>query len=130
MQLGYVIFYVPDVEAAIAFYERAFGMKRRFLVPGEYGELDTGATALGFASENMADKNGVSIRPSRRTDAQSAAAEIAFVLEDPAAAFDQAVAAGAAPVKRAERKPWGQTVAYVRDLNGFLVELCTPAPAQ
>jgi lactoylglutathione lyase len=22
--------------------------------------------------------------------------------------------------------PWGQTVAYVRDNNGFLVELCTP----
>jgi lactoylglutathione lyase len=24
------------------------------------------------------------------------------------------------------KKPWGQTVAYVRDLDGHLVELCTP----
>jgi len=22
--------------------------------------------------------------------------------------------------------PWGQTIAYVADINGFLVELCTP----
>ncbi len=23
-------------------------------------------------------------------------------------------------------KPWGQVVAYVRDLDGFLIEICTP----
>lgn len=23
-------------------------------------------------------------------------------------------------------KPWGQTVSYVRDLDGFLIEICTP----
>jgi hypothetical protein len=36
------------------------------------------------------------------------------------------VAAGALPAAEPVRKPWGQTVAYVRDLDGFLVELCTP----
>ncbi|MDR7307276.1 hypothetical protein J2X15_002563 [Rhodoferax saidenbachensis] len=25
-----------------------------------------------------------------------------------------------------EVMPWGQTIAYVADSNGFLVELCTP----
>ena len=25
-------------------------------------------------------------------------------------------------------KPWGQTVAYLRDNSGFLVEICTPMP--
>jgi hypothetical protein len=25
-----------------------------------------------------------------------------------------------------EVMPWGQTIAYVADINGFLVELCTP----
>jgi hypothetical protein len=25
-----------------------------------------------------------------------------------------------------DEKPWGQVVAYVRDLNGYLVEICTP----
>lgn len=130
MQLGYVIYYVPDVEAAVAFYENAFGLKRGFIMGSDYGEVETGATALAFASEAMADGNGVSIRCSRPADAQAPAVEIAFVLDDPGAAFDAAVAAGAHAVKPASKKPWGQTVAYVRDLNGFLVELCTPVAAQ
>jgi hypothetical protein len=25
-----------------------------------------------------------------------------------------------------EKKPWGQTVSYVRDDDGVLVEICTP----
>ena len=41
---------------------------------------------------------------------------------------DRALKAGAASVTPPETKPWGQTVAYVRDNNGFLVELCTPLP--
>jgi len=36
------------------------------------------------------------------------------------------VDAGAEIVKQPEAKPWGQTVGYLKDLNGFLVELCTP----
>ena len=30
------------------------------------------------------------------------------------------------PMRPAEVMPWGQTIAYVADINGFLVELCTP----
>jgi lactoylglutathione lyase len=37
-----------------------------------------------------------------------------------------AVAAGATPMRPVEVMPWGQTIAYVADINGFLVELCTP----
>ena len=126
MKLGYVILYVPDVEASVSFYEQAFGLKRRFVADSAYGELDTGATALGFVSEALSESNGLRFRPSRPGDAQSPPAEVAFVVDDPRSAFDRAVRAGAAPVKEATEKPWGQTVAYVRDLNGFIVELCTP----
>ena len=35
-------------------------------------------------------------------------------------------AAGAIVVAPPTTKPWGQTVAYVRDLEGMLVEICTP----
>lgn len=130
MQLGYVILYVPDVEAAVAFYEQAFGLKRRFVMGGDYGEMETGATALAFAAEHMADGNGVTIRPARTIEVQAPAVEVAFVTDDPAAGYDKAIAAGAKAVKPATKKPWGQSVAYVRDLNGFLVELCTPLAPQ
>jgi len=36
------------------------------------------------------------------------------------------VAAGARLVQAPEQMPWGQTVAYVADINDVLVELCTP----
>ena len=125
MQLGYVILYVPDLEKTVTFYEDAFGLSRRFLHESGYAELETGGTALAFATESLARSNGVSFRPNTPGD-DAAGAEIGFVLDDPAAAFARAVTAGAVPVKAPTVKPWGQTVAYVRDLNGFLVELCTP----
>ncbi len=31
MKLGYTILYVADVAASLSFFERAFGLKRRFL---------------------------------------------------------------------------------------------------
>lgn len=126
MLLGYVILYVPDVEASVAFYEKAFGLKRRFVLDNDYAEVETGATALAFASEEMAVSNGVSIRHSRSQDGAAPPMEVAFVVDDPASVYAKAVAAGAVGVKPAIEKPWGQTVAYVRDLNGFLVEICSP----
>ncbi|MCB1833914.1 MAG: hypothetical protein KDH19_10850 [Geminicoccaceae bacterium] len=30
------------------------------------------------------------------------------------------------PVANVVQEPWGQTTAYVTDLNGFLVEICSP----
>lgn len=126
MKLGYVIAYVPDVSAAVDFYERAFGLTRRFVhESGAYAEMETGATALAFVAEDLARANGVDFLP-QRPDQRAAAVEIALVADDVAAALDRAVAAGCPAVKAPEQKPWGQTVAYVRDLNGMLVELCTP----
>jgi uncharacterized glyoxalase superfamily protein PhnB len=76
----------------------------------------------------MAEMNGVSIRPNRLGDV-AAGIEIALVTDDPAAAYKRAVAVGAIAVKPPVQKPWGQTVAYVRDLNGCLVEICSPVAA-
>lgn len=126
MKLGYIILYVPDVAASVDFWERAFGLTRRFVhESGSYAEMDTGATALAFVAETMAAVHGIAVRHAYPHE-QPAAFEIALVTGDPAAALERAVAAGAAKVKEAEAMPWGQTVAYARDLNGVLVELCTP----
>jgi uncharacterized glyoxalase superfamily protein PhnB len=126
MKLGYAIIYVPDVPATVTFYEKAFGLTCRFIHESNlYAEMETGATALAFAGEPMAAANGLSILPNR-TGTPPAGFEIALVSDDPAAAFSQAISAGASAVKEPERKPWGQIVGYVRDLNGCLVELCSP----
>jgi len=58
MKFGYTIVYVPDVEASLAFFERAFGLQRRFLhESGGYGELETGETALAFAAHELGEAN-------------------------------------------------------------------------
>jgi predicted enzyme related to lactoylglutathione lyase len=125
MRLGYVIIYVPDLEETVTFYEKAFGVSRRFIHESGYAEMETGETALAFATEKLAASNGVATRQNR-PNAEAAAAEIAFVSNDVSTAFANAVAAGAFAYKEPQKKPWGQLVAYVRDNNGFLVELCSP----
>ena len=122
MKFGYTIIYVDQVEATIAFYEKAFGLKRNMVVEGEFGELATGETRLGFAAKKMLHGDGQFASP----DGKVLGVEIAFVTGDVQKAYDTAVAAGARSVSKPEKKPWGQIVAYVRDNNGFLVELCTP----
>ena len=55
-------------------------------------------------------------------------AEIALTTSDVPALFARAIKAGASVVSEPATKPWGQTVAYLRDNAGHLVELCTPMP--
>ena len=59
MQLGYTILYVPDVPATLKFYEAAFGLTTRFLHEGgDYGELETGSTALAFSAHSLMQQLG------------------------------------------------------------------------
>jgi catechol 2,3-dioxygenase-like lactoylglutathione lyase family enzyme len=128
MKLGYVLIYVADVPAAVHFYERAFGLAQRFATDdGKYAELETGATALGFVARDFAETNlPPNIVAPLSRGAPAPAVEIALVTGDIPAAVARATAAGAELVAAPKQKPWGQTVAYVRDLDGVLVELCTP----
>lgn len=125
LRFGYVIVYVPDVSATIEFYERAFGLSRRFVhESGQYAELETGATALAFANEAFVASH-LEFAPNS-LQKKAAGAEVGLVTSDVGAAFDRAIAAGAVSVEGPQTKPWGQVVSYVRDLNGFLVEICSP----
>lgn len=126
MQFRYTILFVEDVAASLAFYERAFGLTRRFLHEGgDYGELATGETRLAFSSVRlMRDLGKTPGRPRR----EAPVFEIAFETDDVAAALDRALSAGAVPVQPVRQEDWGQTTAYVSDPDGYLVELCSPVP--
>jgi uncharacterized glyoxalase superfamily protein PhnB len=126
MRFGYVILYVDDVEATLNFYERAFGLSRRMLDDEKnYGELESGGTRLAFA----ANKFVRSLIPLKFAECGANGAappfELGMVTENVESSFRQALASGAVEVKPPETKPWGQIVGYVRDLNGFLVEICS-----
>ncbi len=125
MKFGYVLLYVADINKTVAFYESAFGLKRRMVHESRYAEMDTGATTLAFAAHAAADGMGVEYRRTN-PDSPPPAFEIALVSDDVSVAYQRAVSAGATPIAPPKEKPWGQTVAYVRELDGFLVELCSP----
>jgi uncharacterized glyoxalase superfamily protein PhnB len=127
MKFGYTIVYVPSVADTLAFYEKAFGFRIRFLhESGQYGELESGATVLAFASHALGEMNfGGNFVPVSAT-APPPGIELAFVTEDVSSAYAKAIEAGAVPLHPPAQKPWGQVVAYVRSLEGTLVELCSP----
>jgi len=127
MKLGYTIIYVPNVAASLEFFEKAFGLKTRFLhESGTYGELDTGATTLSFAAHELGEMNFPGGHVHANKSPQPLGMEIALVTEDVAAAHAAAVKCGAKELTAPSKKPWGQVVSYVRTPDGCLVELCTP----
>lgn len=141
MKFGYTILYVKDVKATVDFYERAFDLKKKMIHEDQYAELDTGETTLSFASFEMAEQNGLSLQPVKSTKPLDsftiqgpdfkgplANVNIGLVTENIEAAFEQAINHGAIKIKPPEKRPWGQC-AYVKDLNGFLVEIFTPLQA-
>jgi lactoylglutathione lyase len=129
--LGYVILYVNDVATSLAFYEQAFGLARRFFHDDNgkaYGELETGATRLAFASVPLAQEHLNQEVIAAAPDKAPLGVEIALTTPDVTMLFARAIKAGATVVSEPATKPWGQTVAYLRDNSGHLVELCTPMP--
>lgn len=126
MELGYTIFFVPDVVAAVEFYEKAFNLERGFIHEGkDYAEMKTGQTKLCFTSWELIKAQNIPFTEHSIKE-KSLSMEIALVTKDVKKAFEQAVSQGATPVIEPKKTPWGQEVAYVRDLNGFLIDLCSP----
>ena len=125
MHFGYTIVYVPDVQTATTFYERAFGFRLRFNADDwDYAELETGDTTLAFAAEKMADMLGISITPNR---AMPAPPPVSNWPSSPTRRRDfPALRRRRDFNHRTEQTPWGQIVSYVRDQNGVLIEICSP----
>lgn len=127
MKFAYTILYVQDVHHAVTFYEKAFGLEKRFIhESGQYAEMDTGGTTLAFASNELAKSNLPEGFQENNPSHLPAGIEIAFTTDDVPAVFTRAVKTGAIEVAKPQIKPWGQQVAYVRDLDGVLVEIASP----
>jgi lactoylglutathione lyase len=126
IKFGYTILYVEDVEKAIVFYENVFSFSRKFISPdNDYGELVTGETTLSFASKKLAVQNLKDGFIESNLEEKPFAIEIGFITDNVGELVQKATSFGAVLVKEPTRKPWGQIVAYVRDLDGFLIEICT-----
>jgi lactoylglutathione lyase len=126
MTLGGVILYTPDVTAKVAFYEKAFGLEVSSRAPEDVYVQMKGAVPLAFTSESFVQTMLPVVPRSARLADAPAAVELMLIVDDVPSAFTRAVKAGATALVAPVTKRWGQVVAYVRDLDGVLIELCTP----
>jgi lactoylglutathione lyase len=126
IKFAYTILYVEDVVKTMDFYQRAFGFSEKMLAPDNtYGEVASGETTLSFAVKSLAQSNLKNGFIESDLSKLPFGIEIGFTTDDVEGVIKEAVAAGALLIEEPKTKPWGQVVAYVRDLDGFLVEICS-----
>ncbi len=123
---SHCILYVENLTQEIEFYEKAFGFKREFVhESGAYAELASGSTKLAFASHELARSNLSCDYQKSDLKQPPQSFEMTFTTSDLEKSFALALEAGATIVAPPTEKPWGQTVAYLRDPEGFLIGLAT-----
>lgn len=131
MKYAYTILYVESVSETLHFYEKAFGFVKKFITPEkDYGELTSGETTISFASIALGKSNFKSGFEKISNDKKPFGIELAFTTDNIEVDFQKAINAGATEFEPLKEKPWGQKVGYLRDNNGFLIEICTPIKTQ
>jgi lactoylglutathione lyase len=129
VNFGKIILYVADVEASLAFYEKAFGLKTRYVREAGYGEVQVGETTISFASFETGQRHlpeGLTAAPAAPSEVSVEIALISDTVDDD---FARAVEAGAQPLQHPELQPWGQTSSYLRTPDGTVIDLSSPVTA-
>ncbi len=127
IQYAYTILYVKDVVKTIKFYENAFGFEKKFITPeNDYGEIISGPTCIAFASIELGKANFSEGFTESTLNKKPFGIELAFTSSAVENLMKNAIKNGAKLLEKVVTKPWGQQVGYVRDINGFIIEICTP----
>ena len=122
---------MKNITETIKFYEKAFGFSRKFITPeNDYGELISGETTIAFASLDLGKSNFKNEFENVTNLKKPLGVTFAFTTEDIETDFQNAINSGATEFEPLTEKPWGQKVGYLRDNNGFLIEICTPIKAK
>lgn len=131
IQYAYTILYVNNVPKTMEFYKKAFGFEQKFLTPeNDYGEIVSGTTTIAFASVVLGKSNFKKGFTESNLNEKPFGIELAFTTSEVEKVMKRAIETGAILLEKTVTKPWGQKVGYLRDLNGFIIEICTPIEKQ
>ncbi|WP_080780180.1 VOC family protein [Chryseobacterium phocaeense] len=126
IKFKYVILYIEDVEQSMNFYHNTFDMPIKFITPDkDYGELITGETTISFASLSLAGSNLKEGFLYSKSMEKPFGIELGFTTDDVESLLEKALENGATLYEEVAVKPWGQKVAYIKDPDNYLVEICT-----
>jgi uncharacterized glyoxalase superfamily protein PhnB len=115
---------VRGAAEAIAFYERAFGARELYRMPGPDGRVMHAEIQLGDSIVMLGDEAPEMGAPSPATVGGSTVA-LLFYVPDVDAAYARAVAAGATSVQGPADMFWGDRYAQVRDPFGHRWSIAT-----
>lgn len=122
-QIGYVILYVCDLDASVAFYRDVVGLPYKFTDAG-YAEFGTAGTRFALYEKRRAEwLTGHDVTP-------GPAAEVVFVVDDVDAEARRLEALGATILSGPADRPWGHRTLHIADPDGFVVELAQEIPRQ
>jgi lactoylglutathione lyase len=122
-RIGYVILYVSDLDASIAFYRDVLGLPYRFTDAG-YAEFGTEGTRFALYERRRAEwLTGRLVTP-------GPAAEIVLLVDDVAAHASRLAALGTTILSGPADRPWGHRTIHIADPDGFVVELAQEIPRQ
>ncbi len=131
IQYAYTILYVSDVPKTIEFYHKTFGFEQKLLTPeNDYGEIISGTTTIAFANFELGNSNFKKGFTASTLSKEPFGIELAFTTSEVENVMQSAIQNGAIILEKSVTKPWGQKVGYLRDLNGFIIEICTPIQNQ
>jgi uncharacterized glyoxalase superfamily protein PhnB len=124
MKFSHITLLVSDVPEAIAFYERAFGFKQRFIhESGLFAEMEMEGASLHFAASKAVKANLSKGFQENNPSSLPAGIEVCLETDNVAEAFAKAIEAGATAYAEPKVMFWGQTIAYIRDLDGILIQI-------
>ena len=120
-RIGYVILYVEDLDASVAFYRDVIGLPYKFTDAG-YAEFGTDGTRFALYERRRAEwLTGRAVTP-------GPAAEIVLVVEDVDACADRLAAQGVTVLSGPADRPWGHRTVHIADPDGFVVEFAQEIP--
>jgi PhnB protein len=114
---------VKDGEAAIAFYEKAFGFAKRMAMPGKDGkamhvEMTWRGSMIMFGSEAAAEAGGWTHRSPATSGVASPVSAYVYC-DDVDALFARAVAAGAKAIRPPQTMFYGDRVCTLEDPDHY-----------
>ncbi len=125
MKFGSTVLFVENVQSVMDFYQKAFGMEISMYDPSfDFGILNMEGGSIGIASNH----SGELMMPGKFPTSKNGhpdGVEIAFYSNDVKADFQKAVEAGATPITVPRKMEWGQTVAYVKSIEGTIIGICS-----
>lgn len=112
---------VKDADAALAFYQKAFGFEKRMALPGPNGKTAHAEMMWRDAMIMLGTPHSSSEWPSKPPAMSQVASPVSFYLycDNVDASFARAIAAGAKQIKPPQDMWYGDRICVVEDADGY-----------